>query len=60
MRISEIVKMLEEIKQEHGDLQVFDDDAYNIDMVNIMDNPEDFPSSYKMPEAWVEITSSDK
>lgn len=59
MKISTLIKKLNAIKEEHGDILIFDGDAFSLIDVNVyLKDIEDWPEDYRMPKKWVSLTTT--
>lgn len=56
MPISELISKLQAIKDEHGDLDVFDDENFSIERVGVYEvDPKDYPEDWNMPNKLVRV-----
>jgi hypothetical protein len=59
MKLSDVIERLQAIKQEHGDLDTFDRDTYEIRSIRIQQAKDgNYPEDLEMPEKFVVIGSS--
>lgn len=60
MKISEMVKRLNEISNDYGDLELFDTNYYFIEAVQVASKKdENPPKRYNMPKYWVSFVIFD-
>lgn len=60
MKISEMIKRLNEISNDYGDLELFDTNYYFIEAVQVASKKdENPPKSYNMPTYWVSFVIFD-